>query len=795
VIRHIKGKRGVQRLFRQGYAQPYSSVYLAYGETRRVKLRIGTEAEEELGELARGYFDDEGSLLPEAHGRFWDFLLRAKALDADFRCYDDALAFVLEARERDKRISRLEEGEQRGDILAGLLRTELYPYQREGILFAAKAGRAMIADEMGLGKTVQAIGAATLLRREAGVRRILVVCPTSLKYQWRAEIERFTGEEALVVEGTALVRARLYQVEAPYTIASYHAVGRDLAAIEAMEPDLVILDEAQRIKNWRTKLARSVKRLRSGLAIVLTGTPLENNLEELYSILEFLDPFKLGPYRAFLSAHEIHDESGKVTGYRGLNEIGALLSDLVIRRRKREVLTQLPERIDERRFVPMTKRQSEVHEEYGMMVGRLVLRWRHQGFLNEQDRQRLLVWMSCMRMVCDSTYVLDQDYDKRHDTKVEELLGLLDEALDEPEVKVVVFSQWERMTRLVARELEGRKIGFEHLHGGVPGRKRKEIIERFNSDLFCRVFLSTDAGSTGLNLQAASVLVNLDLPWNPAVLEQRIARIHRIGQGRCVHIVNFVAADTIESRMLSLLGFKADLAEGILDGGEDSIFMADEKYGRFMDNVGKLVQAGGEETAEQEGAKPGPAPGSSFDEDEREELEGTFVEPAKGEKPAEPEKPAELGKPAEPEKPAEREKPEESEELEGTRGADLEASEPSSGLPSGHAPDAPIPLSLATDGAQADGAVTPAAVPSREPTPGDLATRALGVLGDLSRVLSDPESTRRFVSGLMVRDEGSGESYLRIPVTDEKTAADALSLLGGLLSALGERGRAGGGKD
>ena len=144
--------------------------------------------------------------------------------------------------------------------------------------------------------------------------------------------------------------------------------------------------------------------------------------------------------------------------------------------------------------------------------------------------------------------------------------------------KVVVFSQWERMTRLVAQELERSGVEYVYLHGNVPSRERKERIEAFQQDARIRVFLSTDAGATGLNLQVANVVINLDMPWNPALLEQRIGRIHRIGQARGVEVINLISAGTIEEDMLSKLRFKATLFEGVLDGGEDAVFLSDDKF-------------------------------------------------------------------------------------------------------------------------------------------------------------------------------------------------------------------------
>jgi hypothetical protein len=188
-----------------------------------------------------------------------------------------------------------------------------------------------------------------------------------------------------------------------------------------------------------------------------------------------------------------------------------------------------------------------------------------------------------MRMSCNSTYLLDQETD--HGVKADELAALLDELFADPEAKAVVFSQWTRTHDIVIRRLKARGLGHVSFHGGVPSEKRPALLARFRDDPACRVFLSTDAGSTGLNLQHASILVNMDLPWNPAILEQRIARIHRMGQARPVRIVNFVAKGTIEEGMLSVLAFKRSLAAGILDGAGGEIALGGSRLNRFMKDV------------------------------------------------------------------------------------------------------------------------------------------------------------------------------------------------------------------
>ncbi len=250
-------------------------------------------------------------------------------------------------------------------------------------------------------------------------------------------------------------------------------------------------------------------------------------------------------------------------------------------------MKQLPERIDKTLMVEVTQEQLDQHNEYYEVVCRLVNKWKRFGFLSEKERQILLIQLNRMRMVSDSTYILDQK--TRHDTKITELRTTLEEIFQNKDEKVVIFSQWERMTRLVAQELEDMGIKFEYLHGGVPAVERKNLLINFKEDRACRVFLSTDAGGVGLNLQSASVLINMDCPWNPAVLEQRIGRIHRLGQTKPVTIINFISRGTIEERMLSLLAFKKQMFEGILDGGEDMIFMGESKMKQFMKTVEQLT--------------------------------------------------------------------------------------------------------------------------------------------------------------------------------------------------------------
>src|SRR5262252_3483683 len=599
----LEKKRGAKAAFARGYRPTFSEIYLRNDGRRRVHFRAGTDCPPALQEAAARLFDAERDwTLPDDRlGELEDFMASASRIDHELRAYDDALDFVAGRRDAVHRAAELRRLFPRGAAdpkLRGLLKARLYPYQAEGALFAVRAGRVLIGDDMGLGKTIQAIAAAEILARHFGVTKVLVICPTSLKYQWQNEITRFSGRDKKairVISGGRAPRQKDYALDDFCKITNYEKLQPDLDLIAGWAPELVIVDEAQRVKNWNTIAARALKRIDSAYAIVLTGTPLENKLEELISVVQFVDQHRLGPTWKLLHDHQVKDEGGRVTGYTGLGKIGETLAPVMIRRRKSEVLQQLPRRTDQNLLVPMTEMQMTYHRENSEVVAKIVHRWRKTRFLSDKDQRRLTCALQNMRMSCNSTYLLDQETD--HGVKADELAALFDDLFVEPKAKAVVFSQWTRSHEIIIRRLEARRLGYVSFHGGVPSDKRPALIERFRDDPACRVFLSTDAGGTGLNLQHASTVVNMDLPWNPAVLEQRIARVHRIGQKRPVQVINFVAKGTIEEGMLSVLAFKRSLSAGILDGGSGEISLGGSRLMRFMKEVENVTGRMGESEA------------------------------------------------------------------------------------------------------------------------------------------------------------------------------------------------------
>ncbi len=702
---------------------PYTSVYLSYKDERCIKIRIGSDNREEYERLATDFFDSDFTLKENAFSKFGKFLSQARKISDTFRCYKDAIDFVLAKRDaasREKIVATYDDTK-----LDSLLKAKLYPYQKEGIRFAAKAGKAIIADEMGLGKTIQAIGTAELLRKEGLVESVLILCPTSLKYQWRSEIRKFTGAKVCVIEGSHLKRKDAYNRPEPYKIISYNSACNDIKILGKLQTDMLIMDEVQRLKNWNTQISKAARKIESDYSVILSGTPLENKLDELYSIVEFVDNFRLAPYYDFKEKHILTDETGKVLGYNGLNEIGRQLGDILIRRRKKDVKLQMPERIDKNLFVPMTKEQMEMHDEWQTIVSILVMKWRNHHFLSEKDRKKLLLLLSQMRMVCDSSYILDQK--TRFDTKVDECVNLISDIVSEEGEKVVVFSQWERMTRLVAKDLKNRGIGFEYLHGGVPSEKRKDMVDNFMNSPESRVFLSTDAGSTGLNLQAAATIINIDLPWNPAVLEQRIGRIYRLGQQNNIQVINLVAPNSIEASMVGKLRFKTSMFEGVLDDGEDSVFVDNDKFGKIMETVSGLVDDEND---------------SEHDENGESTAEETFVV---------------------------------SDEKEETAAKEETRTEEE------NAEEGTVEEETANEGTAVTEA-TSAVKPHKPSRPKDLVEQGVSFLSGLAETLKSPEATAALVDSITEKDEDTGEMSIKIPVESKETVANLFNLIGKLFA-------------
>ncbi len=444
------------------------------------------------------------------------------------------------------------------------------------MLHPAFGERALLADEMGLGKTIQAIAACALLHHLGKAQRVLIVTPASLKAEWEEQIRKFTTLTQRIIYGSRSVRANYYADSNPsfFTIVNYEQVVSDTLDInEHLRPDIVVLDEAQRIKNWATKTAQAVKRLQSRYAFVLTGTPIENRIDELYSIVDFLDPLLLGPLFRFNREFYQFDEKGRPSDYRNLPSL-------------RERI-----RTDRNHFVKLTPAMQVEYDEVKQRASQLLQIAQHRP-LTKKQQDLLMILLAMMRMICDSPSII-KNRDCQDCPKLDEIARVLDDCLSDPDVKVIIFSEWEGMLKKVRTWADRNSIGYAWHTGTVLQQKRRGEILAFRNDPNCRLFLSTDSGGIGLNLQNASVVINCDLPWNPAKLEQRIARAWRKHQTRPVTVVNLIAENTIEHTMLETLANKTTLAEGVLDGTESSLALAlaNAKLRRGADaNLARLQQ-------------------------------------------------------------------------------------------------------------------------------------------------------------------------------------------------------------
>ena len=487
--------------------------------------------------------------------------------------------------------------------LTGTLR----PYQMEGFQWLTRLASlgfgGILADEMGLGKTLQMIALVKSLRdaeRLAGP--VLVVCPASLVFNWTDEFARFAPDvpvcalegsrahrEALLARASGVVaeKGRVYgsgralgrgdaadgdasEAAAPAVIvASYDRVRIDAASLARIEWGLVVLDEAQYIKNHATKTTRAVKRLRSRLRFALTGTPVENRLSELWSIFDFLMPGFLGSYERFRERYELgiigEDEEAAA-------RLRALIEPFVLRRRKADVLTDLPAKFEGIRYVPLSREQRRLYdaaeqrlrEDLNAQKRQNASRANRRGRIPDAEKSavEVLAELTRLRQIALDPSLVFENY-KGGAEKLGAIMELVHEAMEAGR-KVLVFSQFTSYLDVLSAELDRRGIGHFAITGATPKRERVRLVNQFNDDETPVFLVSLKAGGTGLNLTGASVVVHADPWWNAAATDQATDRAHRIGQSREVDVYKVVAKGTIEERIVALQEAKRDLADSVI---------------------------------------------------------------------------------------------------------------------------------------------------------------------------------------------------------------------------------------
>ena len=422
----------------------------------------------------------------------------------------------------------------------------------------------ILADEMGLGKSIQLIYLIKQILKEKQDAKILIVAPTSLIYNWKNEFDKFGKEIKYKVFAENKTR-RLQELEEvedlQVYITTYGLVRQDKEIYAKIHFELLAIDEAQNIKNASAQMTKVVKELKANTKIALTGTPLENSVLELWSIFDFIMPGYLASLLTFQRKYNIKDiEENDLNNLQGLNE---QIKPFILRRRKKEVVKELPPKIENNISIDLTKEQKKLYvaqlEKTQKEMDEILAT---EGF--KKGNFKILQLLTKLRQLCIDPRILYEDY-KGGSAKIENLVSLV-KGIIENGHKILLFTSFKTALDLVNKEFTNNKISTYVIDGSVSSKKRMELVDKFNTD-DTNVFLITlKAGGTGLNLTSADVVIHLDLWWNPQVENQATDRAHRIGQTNTVEVIKLICKGTIEERILDLQNKKKILSDALIEG-------------------------------------------------------------------------------------------------------------------------------------------------------------------------------------------------------------------------------------
>jgi len=466
---------------------------------------------------------------------------------------------------RKAKIERLIAGDK---IKIDVLTKPLFPYQQDAVKYMTASGRSLLALRMGGGKTASVLAVCEILKTTDKIFRVLLVVPASLKQQWANEIKIFVGSKSEIVHKAEELKpfSSKPTKDIQYKIVNYELLLRNPDLAYNINTDIVILDEAQKIKNFRSKTGEIIRRIPNKFFFALTGTPIENRLDDLYSIMQLIDEDVFGPLWKFNFDFHSQTETGRIDGCKHLDLLRERIKPVVFSKNRAEILSQLPPLTEETIYVPMSEAQSEREEFYRKEAAKLFAKASGKG-LTRGEQQILAGYLLKARQACNSLMLCEPDNpDATSDSpKLDELQTIVSDVCITEGKKLVVFSEWIEQLNIIAAMLKNIGIDYVMLHGGIPTKKRPDIIESFKTQNHKMVFLSTDAGGIGLNLQFASYVVHFDLPWNPAKLDQRTARTHRIGQKNNVYVYYLCAEEGIERGIKDVLVSKREVRTATLE--------------------------------------------------------------------------------------------------------------------------------------------------------------------------------------------------------------------------------------
>ncbi|MGL4741809.1 MAG: DEAD/DEAH box helicase [Sarcina sp.] len=449
--------------------------------------------------------------------------------------------------------------------LSDNLQIDLRDYQKNGVKWfetlTILGSGGILADEMGLGKTVQTIAFLGLEISKNKNKKILIIAPTSLVYNWSSELDKFTsGIKYDVCIGNKTDRIdiinKFIKSDSSILITTYGMVRRDIDYYKEILFDFIIIDEAQNIKNSKSKITQCLKKLKSNNRFAITGTPLENSLLELWSIFDFIMPGYLKTEKEF---NIRYNKDLKEENYI-LEELQKLIKPFILRRYKKDVLKELPDKIEKDMFIPLNVEQQKLYGVYSKYIKDSI---NNKSNDKQDSKIEILAYITKLRQLCLDPSIIFSEFTKKS-SKIEILLELVKDKIEMGQ-KIIVFSQFTSVLRNIAKEFITENISYSYLDGTVSIANRQEEIKKFNNSITSVFLISTKAGGTGLNLTSANIVIHFDPWWNPAVEDQATDRAHRIGQEKNIEVIRFIAKNTIEEKIIKLQARKRTLINNILN--------------------------------------------------------------------------------------------------------------------------------------------------------------------------------------------------------------------------------------
>lgn len=464
-------------------------------------------------------------------------------------------------RQKIERLERIREGKftEKENSKLDSMKLPLFPYQRIGTGFMCVANNALNGDEPGLGKSIQSLAATQLL----GCKKILVFTFSTLKGTWETEINRwYPTLKTTVIKGDKPARDKKWATDSVFYIANYELLLRDIQEIQKIEWDAIIADEATKISNPSAKTTIAIKKIKARYRFPLTGTPLNNSVQDIWSIIDFCQPGAMGSYWQFLNKYCELDIWKNVKGYKNLSLLKEVLKPYFVRRLKKDVLHELPDKLYETVQIELSTEEKEF---YAAVKDEIMEELKSMQMIDRKGLQNMITKMLRLQQATDSLALVCKE--STSSSKLDTLKELL-EIVCSGENKTIIFTKFREMAYILMTEL--KQYNPLLIAGGVDEDTRNENKEAFNKNPENKLLIMTDAGAYGLNLQAASSVVHYDLPWSIAKTTQREDRAHRIGQKGNVTVYKLIAKETIDEYVLKVLHQKQKTADRVL-GDDDKL--------------------------------------------------------------------------------------------------------------------------------------------------------------------------------------------------------------------------------